>query len=373
MKKVQYTEPPDHYDSSPCGYITISSDWLIVSVNDTLLKWLHLKRENVLNKILFPDLLDMGGKMYFETHMMPLLQMDGKVSEINMELKGEGQLRIPALIYANRILVKDGGTPFYRISVIDISQRKQYEKELLIARKEAEETSKKLKQINQELERFAFMASHDLQAPLNTILNMVQLIERRKLLETGSQAEEMFSYIVQNTTRMRTMINDLLEYSKLETKTTDFKLVSLNEVCSQALEFLSDEIKLNKAVFDIPKLPEVLGIRSHLVRLFQNLFSNSIKYRLEIAPKINVTWKEAGGFYTINIADNGIGFEQKLEHKIFEFMERLHSDEYAEGTGIGLSSCKKIVEMHGGHIGVNSVAGKGGTFYFTIPKVQENL
>lgn len=361
----------DHYHSAPCGYVTISSDWTILETNDTLLKWLELKREDVVDKILFTDLLDMGGKIYFETHMLPLLHMDGKVSEINLDLKGKGKIRIPSLIYADRIDDKSGRTIFYRISVIDISQRKLFEKELIIARKEAEETTRKLKQINQELERFAFMASHDLQAPLNTILSMVQLIERRKLLETGSKTEEMFSFIVQNTNRMRTMIKDLLSYSKLEVRDREFKPVSLNEACSQALEFLSDEIKLNDAVLKIPDLPVVSGIRTHLVRLFQNLFSNSIKYRSDIAPYIIVSCEDTGKFFTIRIADNGTGFDQKHEHKIFEFMERLHSDEFAEGTGIGLSSCKKIVEMHGGHIGVQSAPGKGSTFYFTIPKEQE--
>ena len=358
----------DLYQNSPIGYLTLMPNGKILNVNDTLLKWLGMERAELVSKKSFQDLLNMGGKIYFETHMMPLLQMHGQITEINIDLKGNNEINIPALIYAYRVQHEVNDTPFFRIAVTDITQRKNYERELLVARKEAEDTSKRLKQINEELERFAYLASHDLQAPVNTILDVVQILEKKDLFAEGSREKEMFSFIKENGNRMRTMIKDLLNYSRLGVKVTDFEYLSLNEICKEAIELLHNSIEKEKAVINVSKLPVIYCVRIQIVRLFQNLFSNAIKYRSEAKPVINVTCKEEKDFYKVSVSDNGMGFDQKYEKKIFEFMERLHSQDVIEGTGIGLSASKRIIEMHGGTIGATSELGKGSTFYFTLPK-----
>jgi len=346
----------------------MQADGEIVNINNTLLTWLKLSREEVINNKSFQDLLGMGGKMYFETHMMPLLQMQGEIKEINIELKGKDKTVVPVLINGTKVQINPHHA-IYRLSIIDISQRKMYEKELLKARKEAESTNKRLTQINKELEHFAYTASHDLQAPLNNIASAVYLIELKELIPPGEESQELFAAIASNATRMRTMINDLLEYSKLDGNTLETESFALEEVCILAMEMLEGEIEKNGAKFSISELPEIEGSKTQFLRLFLNFFSNALKYRKkEEAPVIEVSCVKSRGFHTIFIKDNGIGFEQKHDKKIFQFMERLHSHDQIAGTGIGLSACKRIVEKHGGRIGVTSAPDQGSTFYFTLPE-----
>jgi len=365
--KVQYTEhSEDLYQNAPCGYLSMLADGEIVNINNTLLSWLNFSREEVVFKKKFQDLLGIGGKIYLETHIVPLLQMHGEVREINMELKGCDKITVPVLINGTKVQVNPDEA-VYRLSITDITQRRLYEKELLKARKEAEETNKRLIEINEELEHFAYTASHDLQAPLNNITAIVSLIENKKLFSNGEESSELFSIISNNTRRMRMMISDLLEYSKIDGINAETAPISLTEVCHMAIEMLNEEVKSTGAIFSIPELPVIQGRKMQFIRLFQNFFSNAIKYRSEVAPLVEVSYENGREFCTFFIKDNGIGFDQKYDRKIFQFMERLHSHDAIAGTGIGLSACKRIVEKHGGRIGVTSSPGEGSTFYFTLP------
>ncbi len=371
MKTQPFIEDAeDLYQNAPFGYLTMRADGLIVNINATLLTWLGYERNQIVGHKSFQDLLGMGEKIYFETHIMPMLQMQGEISEINIELKGREPTKLPALINARRILVPSGLQPVYRFSVLNISQRKQYEVELMKARKEAEQMVQRLKQINQELEQFAYTASHDLQAPLFTISGLIGLLEKKGHLPAGSEAAKYFSFIKSNAQRMKLMISDLLEYAKIDGKEMEFKEVSLNEVCEITLEMIRDQVSENNAVVTIPELPVVVGDKIQLVRLFQNLFGNAIKYRSDADPVIRVEFEHKGDEITVFVKDNGIGFKQELADQVFGFMKRLHSPDSIPGTGIGLSACKRILEIHGGTIGVESEPGKGSTFYFTLPKKE---
>ena len=366
MKPDPYSENFENfYQNSPCGFLSIHIDGTIINVNDTLLQWLNFEREEVVFEKTFQELLSTGGKIYFQTHLIPLLEMQGKFHEISVDLRGKHSIQIPTLINA-KMVKEDGEKTICRLSILDITQRKQYEKELLLARKEAEEKAKKLEQINEELERFANRASHDLQAPLNTLSGVFYLLEKKGLIKESDESEELLSMVKKNTKYMRAMIRDLLEYSRMDVD-KEFKPVSLNEALEKAIELLSDKIKSNNAVITSSDLPVVKGVETQFVRLFQNLLSNAIKYRSDDDPEISIESEKRGEFYVIRVEDNGMGIEPKHKDKIFEFMERLHSNDEIEGTGIGLSSCKRIVENHGGEMGVESDAGKGSTFYFTIP------
>ncbi|WP_296621245.1 ATP-binding protein [Marivirga sp.] len=362
----------DLYENAPCGYLTMQSDGNIIKINSTLLNWLNFERSEIVNKKAFRDFLSMGDKIYLETHFMSLLQMQGDVTEISLELIGKGTIRIPTLINAKQIQQDFNKQPVYLISVLGITHRKMYEEELLIAQKKAEETTHRLKEMNKVLERFAYTASHDLQAPLNAISGMVHILEKKNVIQAGSEEELIFSKIASNAELMKMMIRDLLEYSKIDEKSSGFEAVSLNEACNLALEILDGEVQKNEAIINIPDLPEVMGVKIQFVRLFQNLFSNAIKYRSEKNPVITLSWEKKDDFHTIYVQDNGMGFEQVDESKIFGFMERLHSHDSIAGTGIGLSACKRIVEKHGGRIGVKSNPNKGSTFYFTISVIDES-
>lgn len=368
MEKTTFNEDiEDLYQNAPFGYLTISQDGRIVNVNTTLLNLLGYDRAEFVNQISFQDLLRIGGKIYFETHMIPLLQMQGEFSEINLELKTKNGAGLPVLVNGKSVSSVSNAQPNYRLSILDISQRKLYEKELLLARKNADEKTHKLQQINEELEQFASIASHDLQAPLNTVLGLMSLLKRDYIPE-GNNEEKYFSLIQSNIKRMKLMIEDLLAHTRIDHVKAEMASVSLQEVCKLAIDLLQGPIKANNAVFEIPKLPTVMGSQIRLVRLLENLFSNAIKYRSSEDPIIQVTFTETIYNITVSITDNGMGFDSIHAESIFKFMKRLHGHDQIPGTGIGLASCKKIVEFHGGDIWAESEPGKGSTFSFTLPK-----
>lgn len=368
MEKIAFNEDiEDLYQNAPFGYLTINQDGRIVNVNTTLLNFLGYDRAEFVNKKSFQDLLRIGGKIYFETHLVPLLQMQGEFSEINLELQSKKGAGLPVLVNGKSVVSESKSQPNYRFSILDISQRKLYEKELLIARKNADEKTQKLRQINEELEQFASIASHDLQAPLNTVMGLMSLL-KRDFIPEGNNEENYFSLIQSNIERMKLMIQDLLAHTRIDHENIVMKTVSLNEVCQMAIELLEEPIKANQVVFEIAKLPTVKGSKIRLVRLFENLFSNAIKYRSSENPIIQVTFTETIYSITVLIKDNGMGFDAIHAESIFKFMKRLHGHDKIPGTGIGLASCKKIVEFHGGKIWAKSEPGKGSTFSFTLPK-----
>lgn len=363
----------DLYQNAPFGYMTMREGGMIVNINATLLDWLGYGRDEVVHQKSFQDLLGIGGKIYFETHLMPLLQMQGEVSEINIAFKTKELTNLSTLVNARRIHGHSDFRTIYRLSVLDITQRKQYEVELRKAREKSEHTVLRLIQINKELEQFAYTASHDLQAPLNTISGLMGLLEQNGYFPPGSEGEKFFSLIKSNTHRMKLMIKDLLEYSKIDGNELEFEDVPLNEVCEYALELIRDQVNENNATFIMPELPKIHGDKIKLTRLFQNLFSNAIKYRSNENPLIKLDFQENEDEIKIFVHDNGMGFEMKYADQVFEFMKRLHSHDSIPGTGIGLSACKRIVEIHGGTIGAKSALGKGSTFYFSLPKNSEKI
>ncbi|MBZ9627414.1 PAS domain S-box protein [Psychroflexus sp. CAK1W] len=364
--QTQPESAEDLYQNAPFGYLSMRNDGLIVNINATLLKWLGYASDEIIMQKSFHELLTVGGKMYFETHMRPLLEMQSEVSEINIEFKTATLTRLPTLVNAKLTATGLDSKPVYRLSVLDITQRKQYELEMKIAREKAEQSVQRLKQINKELEQFAYTASHDLQAPLNNITGLMSLLENNTHDSAESEEQEYYSLIRSNTQSMKMMIKDLLDYSRIDSTETNFDKVSLNDVCESAKELIGDEINRNNASFQIADLPEVYGDRIKLVRLFLNIFSNAIKYRSEDDPLIKVDIDVKGNEVKIFVKDNGMGFKMDKAEQIFGFMKRLHGHSSIPGTGIGLSACKRIVEIHRGTIGVQSEPGKGSTFYFTL-------
>jgi len=234
---------------------------------------------------------------------------------------------------------------------------------------ELEKLIKELKRSNKELEVFAYVASHDLQEPLRTITSFTQLLERRYRGKLDDDADEFIEFIVDGANRMKQMILDLLEYSRITTNGQEFKPVNIENIINYALDSLNVLIKENDAVIKFDNLPIVNGDESQLVRVFQNLISNAIKFRKDDkSPKICISAKKEGNEYIFKVADNGIGIEEQYLDVIFTIFKRLHTREEYEGTGIGLSVTKRVIERHGGKIWVESQLNKGTTFYFTIPK-----
>ena len=240
----------------------------------------------------------------------------------------------------------------------------------LTARKKAEEQVREktleLERSNTELERFAYVASHDLQEPLRTISSYLQLLERRYKERLDEKGLQYMDFTVTAANRLQNMISGLLEYSRVETRGKPFGPVDCETVLNQTLDNLRLAIEESKAVITHDDLPTVPGDRGQLVRLFQNLLSNSIRYRGQEPPLIHVSAQKQYGEWVFSVKDNGIGIDPEYKEQIFIIFQRLHGRD-VPGIGLGLSVAKRIVERHGGRIWVESEPGKGATFYFTIP------
>lgn len=221
---------------------------------------------------------------------------------------------------------------------------------------------------NTELEQFAYVASHDLREPLRMVTSYVQLITKRHADELSEEAKEFLAYARDGAERMDSLILDLLEYSRVGRKSQSFRPVSLAEAVRHAQEALTFAIEEAGAEIIIEgSLPEVPGDPSELMRLFQNLIGNAIKYRDSTRPcRIAIAAKTTPEGLQISVADNGIGIAETDFERIFRIFQRLHTREEYEGTGIGLALCKKIVERHGGRIWVESEVGRGSAFFFTL-------
>lgn len=241
----------------------------------------------------------------------------------------------------------------------EISNRQRAESALL-------KSNQELARSNAELEQFAYVASHDLQAPLATIASYAQLLEKRYKDQLDSKASKFIDNIVHGCTRMQTLIDDLLEYSRVGRSRKPFQLTDCNHAVEQALANLQGAIRETQAVVTYSELPAVMGDISQLVQLFQNLVGNSIKYRHDAPPVVHITACKQEKDWLFSVSDNGIGIATQHQARIFQIFQRLHTQKEYSGTGIGLAICQKIVERHGGYIWVESKPGQGSTFYFTV-------
>ena len=228
---------------------------------------------------------------------------------------------------------------------------------------------------NAELEQFAYVASHDLQEPLRMVASYVQLLAKRYQGKLDQDADDFIHYAVDGAQRMQNLINDLLAFSRVGTKGKELKSVEFEEVLHHVLTNLQHAIQESDALvtYDDPQ-PALLADSTQMVQLFQNLVGNAIKFRdANRAPIIHIGIKKQGNEWLFSVRDNGIGFDPKYRERIFLIFQRLHNKTKYQGTGIGLSICKKIVERHGGKIWVESELGHATTFYFTLPDRGENI
>jgi light-regulated signal transduction histidine kinase (bacteriophytochrome) len=222
---------------------------------------------------------------------------------------------------------------------------------------------------NEDLQQFAYVASHDLQEPLRMVTGYLQLIERRYSDRLDDDADEFIAYAVDGATRMKRLINDLLAYSRVGTRGQPFEPVALEDALSHVLRDLSLTIQESRAVVTHDPLPAVMADPLQIGQLFQNLIGNALKFSGDEPPRVHVGAERDGAMWAIAVRDHGIGFDPKYADRVFAIFERLHSRD-VPGTGIGLAVCKRIVERHGGHIRVESTPGEGATFIFTLPAVE---
>jgi len=251
---------------------------------------------------------------------------------------------------------------------IDITDRKAAERARDELTHQLSAQAVDLTRSNEELEQFAYIASHDLQEPLRMVSSYCQLLERRYKDKLDADAGEFIRFAVDGATRMQTLINDLLAFSRVGRRGKAMQPVSLQTALDLACANLKRVIAEMKVEIGGEPLPTVLGDDTQLAQIFQNLIENAIKFRREEPARIQVRAKETPDGYEIAVQDNGIGMEPQYAERIFLMFQRLHDRTKYAGNGIGLAICKKIVERHGGRIWVESEPGKGSTFKFTLTR-----
>ncbi|MBM4252898.1 MAG: PAS domain S-box protein [Deltaproteobacteria bacterium] len=243
----------------------------------------------------------------------------------------------------------------------DVSDRRRLEIDLqrLVA---------ELKRSNEELEQFAYIASHDLQEPLRVVSGYTQLLKRRYAGQLDDEAQEYIDFSVEGVKRMQALINDLLAYARLSTRGREFKPTDLGQLAKQTILYLSPVIEEAKAHIELDALPIVMGDQSQLSQVLQNLLSNALKFRSPERPiVIKISAARRGDEWVIQVADNGIGIAPEYRERIFVAFQRLHTRDLYPGNGIGLAICKKVIERHHGRIWVEPVSTQGTVFCFTLP------
>jgi len=314
----------------------------------------------------------MGGVDYIYKPINPEL-LRAKVA-VFVELYSKNQqlqLQEKKLLSANEFLQKE------------IEERKASEERVKLLNEQLVINNERLKQMNEELDQFAYMASHDLQEPLRKIQVFSDKILRNNNFDPDS--EKYFGKIINSSKRMQNLINNLLDFSRHTVSSSDFKKTPLNELVKNVLTELEVEIEKSNARINYENLPVVSAVPGLMQQLFYNLFSNAIKFRkpavglvIDVkAEKMNpidlskfTRYSQGKNYYKITVQDNGIGFDDKYAEDIFRVFKRLHSYQEFEGTGVGLSICKKIVEKHNGFIKAESKIDNGSTFIIGLPEMQ---
>ncbi|QDK79518.1 two-component sensor histidine kinase [Spirosoma sp. KCTC 42546] len=257
----------------------------------------------------------------------------------------------------------------YFDEAVGLRTSREYEHELLFRQQAVMELTRS----NEELQQFAYVASHDLQSPLKTISNYLKLLNTKygeqlpqdahKLIETSTNAAE----------RMRSLISDLLDFSRVGSEVA-FTRVDLNNLVAEVIEEQQAEIRASGATVDVGPLPTMTAHYTDFKQVFQNLISNGLKYRKSgVAPHIVIQAVDEKEQFCFSVRDNGIGIERQYFERVFQIFQRLHGRNEFSGTGIGLATCKKVVDIYGGQIWIESTVGVGTTFYFTIPKIIKTI
>lgn len=255
------------------------------------------------------------------------------------------------------------------VSVIsrDDSERRAWAQELKELNNQLTKANEALELSNEELQQFAFIASHDLQAPLRHITSFTQLLEMQYANELGEQGLDWIARTVDSTRHMQSLIDDLLAFSRIEASKIEFDRVDAQHAVANALEHLSEFIDERHATVTVEKLPSLMADEVQMVQLFENLIGNGIKYNTNKRPIIHIQCEILDEEALFAVSDNGIGVAEEFSNQIFEIFKRLHSKDAYDGTGIGLAICKRIVNRHGGRIWLESNQDQGSTFFFTLP------
>lgn len=351
--------------AAPDGILVCDQHGIITQANEQCLAFFGYKADELVGQpveVLVPDYIRPKHAAlrdgYFKTpHRRPM----GIGLDLTAKRKKGDQ--VPVEISLSPVDID--GVPFVIAVIRDVTEVRRLAREL-------KANNEQLRRSNEDLEQFAYVASHDLQEPLRMVGGYVQLLQRRYGDKIDADGQEFIGYAVDGVKRMQTLITDLLLYSRLTTKGRAFAPVDCADVMKQVLANVQEAITEAQAKIEASNLPTVYGDPVQLTQLLQNLLTNAIKFRKQDAPCcIRVDARREGAAWHFRVEDNGIGIEPQYAEKIFVIFQRLHTREEYSGTGIGLAVCKKVVERHNGRIWLESTPGEGATFHFTLPAADQ--
>ncbi|CAD5252789.1 MULTISPECIES: PAS domain S-box protein [unclassified Imperialibacter] len=367
----------DLLESAPDAMIIVDNSGVIKVANLQTDKLFGYKRKELIGRrieILMPDRFQKG-----HPGLMQHYFSNPKTREMGsgLELFGitKGGKEFPIEISLSPLETQEG--LLVSAAIRDISDKKRMEKKLKEANFDLEakvkQRTSQLERQNKELEQFAYIASHDLQEPLRTISSMTDLLAREYTGRLDAQADQYLKYTTDASQRMSDLIKGLLIYSRIG-RIKSKKIVDCHQLVGDIIQDLNAMIKESGARITTDRLPKLKGSEQELKVLFQNMISNALKFRVRArTPEVTIAVKEKKDEYEFGVTDNGIGIDPKYFKKIFIIFQRLHTQSEFKGSGIGLSHCKKIVELHGGRIWITSTEGLGSTFHFTLRKHKTTL
>jgi PAS domain S-box-containing protein len=342
------------FESAKDGIIVIDGGTgQVIDINPFFLELTRYSRQEILGQAFWEIApfrkAEEGRRLVAETTEQGVAQYDAVGLQAH-----DGRQLVVALI-SNLYRLKDQS--FIQVNVRDVTQRRQAEDDL--------------RRSNLDLQQFAFAASHDLQEPLRTVINQVELFQKEYRGKLGPDADEIIQFITAATDRMRQMVLDLLNYAQIARAAIIISATSMEAVLATALSNLQLAIANANARITFDPLPTIWMDHTQAVQLLQNLIGNALKYRSAEPPRIHLSGRQVGNEWIVSVKDNGLGIEPRFHQHIFTVFKRLHGREYP-GTGIGLATCNRIVERHGGRIWVESEVGQGSTFFFSVPIPPQN-
>jgi PAS domain S-box-containing protein len=341
------------------GIWVIDNDAITTYVNHAMARMLGYTELEILGRSFF-DFMDEEAKQLANDRMK--LRQEGIAERDEFRLKSKYGKDVWTYMSSSPVMDKKGNLLSCCALVYNITDRKKSEQQML-------QLTTELKRSNEELEQFAYVASHDLQEPLRAVTSYTQLFAQRYQGNLDAKADKYINYVVDGATRMQQLINDLLAYSRTG-RGQEFELTDCKAVVQQSLDNLQITIAEKKAIVTCDQMPTIMVDEFQLVQLFQNLIGNAVKFCRENIPLVHIGAVRNESEWLFSVRDNGIGIAPEYADRIFIIFQRLHSRREYSGTGIGLSMCKRIVERHGGRIWVESREGEGATFYFTIPIIN---
>ena len=345
-------ETKDLYDNAPCGYHSLDASGTFVDINQTELNWLGYSHHEVIGKRRFNDFLTEHGKVLFKKSFQEFKER-GEIHDLEFDLVRKDGTTFPVILNSVAITDKDGHYIKSRSMVMDNTERKKAQTRIL--------------DLNQELEGFTYSVSHDLRAPLRSIIGYANILKEEQYDKMDDEGKRITEVIIRNTIRMGQLIDDLLDFSRLGRKQVLFTTINMKDTVESIVREQTSELRERKLAVKILDLEPSKGDLAMIRQVWINLISNALKY----TSKKEVTQIEVGSFRKDNkkvyyVSDNGAGFDMKYADKLFGVFQRLHKMNEFEGTGVGLALVKTIVKRHGGEVWAEGKVNEGAKFYFSL-------